>query len=181
MRLIFILIVFLSILGPSSESSAQIVLTEISDIHFGTLEYDATYNGQVRLGTNGALTTSGSGLVISGIGIPGQVGIAATPNDVVEIKCRKNINLLMPTGELLKATRMQGSIDTGVPYNSATLCDNLGGARAPVAVVDLAVNPTPTLLIGGRLRIKANAGLVSGTYDTGNAGGKTMRVRVIFQ
>lgn len=182
MRLSLTLMTILcSLICSVNAAKAQIVLSATSDIEFGVLEYDATYNGQVRLGTNGALTTTGSGLVISGVGVPGQVGITGTPADVIEIKCRKNVRMAAPTGERLTANRMEAAIDTGVPFNSGTRCDNLGGGKSPVAVIDLAVNPTPTVLIGGRIRINATAGLVSGTYSSTNAGGRSMRVRVIFQ
>lgn len=182
MRLPLILMITLcSLIWSANAAKAQIVLSAISDMEFGVLEYDATYNGQVRLGTNGVLTTTGSGLVISGVGVPGQVGITGTPADVIEIKCRKNVRLRTSAGDALTANRMEAAIDTGVPYNNATRCDNLGGARNPIAVIDLAVNPTPTVLIGGRIRINAGAGLVSGTYSSTNAGGRSMRVRVLFQ
>ena len=181
MRLLFSLLVVCVAVFSAQPSHAQIVLSKISDMFFGELEYDTTYNGQVRLGTNGALTTTGSGLVISGVGVPGQVGITATPADVVEIKCRRNVRLALPTGERLTVNQTEGVIDTGVPFGAGTRCDNLGGARNPIAVIDIAANPTPTVLIGGRIRINAGAGLASGVYSSTNTGGRAMRVRVLFQ
>lgn len=164
-----------------SDAGAQIVLTKISDMDFGVLEYDATYNGQVRLGTNGAVTTTGTGLATDGVGAAGQVSWTATPADVVEVKCRRNARMFSSTGERLNINRTEAAIDTGVPFGSGVRCDNLGGARTPVAVIDMAANPNPTVFIGGRVRINAGAGLVSDTYTTTNAGGRVMRVRVIFQ
>jgi len=180
-RIVFTLIVVSFGVLFAGSAHTQIVLNKISDIDFGVLEYDATYNGQVRLGTNGALTTTGSGLAISGTGVPGQVGIAATPADVVEVKCRRNVRLRSSGGDALTISRTEAVIDTGVPFNSGTRCDNLGGSRAPIAVIDIAANPNPTVLIGGRIRITAGANLVSGEYNSTNSGGRAMRVRVIFQ
>ena len=181
MRFIFSFLTIGCLVFLPAQSQAQIVLTKVSDMEFGVLEYDATYNGQVRLGTDGNLTTTGTGLAISGTGRAGQVSWTATPADVVEVKCRRNARMFTPTGERLNVNRTEASIDVGVPFGSGTRCDNLGGARTPVAVIDMAVNPNPTVFIGGRIRINAGAGLVSGTYSTTNAGGRVMRVRVIFQ
>jgi len=180
-RILFGLLVLCFGVISADSAHTQIVLSKVSDIDFGVLEYDATYNGQVRLGTNGALTVTGTGLAISGTGVPGQVSIAATPADVVEVKCRRNVRLRSSTGDALTINRTEAAIDTGVPFNSGTRCDNLGGGRAPVAVIDIAANPNPTVLIGGRIRINAGANLISGEYNSINSGGRAMRVRVIFQ
>lgn len=173
-----LLLFVLAIGSYGSSAHAQISLTKTSDMFFGVVEYDAAHDGRVRLGTNGALTSTGTGFVVSGVGIPGQVEISATPADVVEVKCDRNGIMTLPTGERITFNNVEGVIDSGVAYGSATRCDRVGGRRAPIAVVDIAVNSSPTVLLGGQARIRS---LASGVYDSSNGGGRPVTVRVIFQ
>lgn len=173
---LFIFILILCVLPVSG--NAQIVLTKLSDMFFGVVEYDTSHTGFVQLGTNGSLSTTGSGFTVSGVGIAGQVEIAATPADVVEVRCDLNGRMALPTGELVNINRVEGVIDVGVPFGSGTRCDRVGRRRTPIATVDIAANPTPIVLLGARARIRT---LSSGVYDSTNGGGRPITVRVLFQ
>lgn len=172
------------LLGSISAAVAQITFAINADLSFGLIEYSTTHSGQVRIGTNGNVTLTGSGLMYVSGAFPANVRITAIPaSGILDIKCRANGSLRgNSTGSALTMNRLQISIDTGVNYDAANLCAGIAGGN-PVAVsVDLAVSPTPIVLIGGRLVVGAGAlNNTNTSYSSANAGGQHIRLRVVYQ
>jgi len=181
-RYVLFLALFVPVMLWGASGFAQIVLGINSTINFGTYEFDTSHRVDIEMGKNGKIALANqTGIVYSGGASPGAVTISATPQDVVEVKCDRSGRIIVQeNGQRLNINQLQISVDAGVPYGSGSSCDGVGGRRNPAAVIDLAANPDPVILIGGRLRVFRNR-LVSGTHAASNTGGNDIRIRVIFQ
>ena len=163
-----------------SGAAGTITLNKTADMFFGTVEYDATHSANVNLGTDGIVTlTAATGVAHDGNGNPATVTVTGSVADVIEVKCQNRL-ILRLGGKRINVRRTEVAIDTGVSFGNGGRCRGTGGGATPAAVVDLAVNPNPTVLIGGRAQIR-NSNLDSGTYSSQNGGGRSMRLRVIYQ
>ncbi len=180
MRLAFILILVAIFCTKSDISHAQITLTKNSDIFFGSLDYDATHSGTLQLGTDNNITLiGGSGIAHDGSSTVGSITAGGTPADVIEVKCTATGNMKLQ-GSSMSVQNTEIAIDSGVAFGSGFACQGVRNNNPPATTVDLAVNPSPVILIGGETIIPAN-GLASGTYVTFGQGTSPITIRVIFQ
>ena len=170
------------ILSRNAYSGQQpnITLNKTADMFFGVISFDTTHSGTIQLGTNGSVSIIGGvGIAHDGGGNSGTVGVTGSVADVIEIKC-DTTGKLRNSNNTLNMQNVEVAIDTGVVFGSGNSCQGIKNNDAAAITVDLAVNPTPTILIGGELSVTSNS-LVSGTYDSQNGGGKAITVRVIYQ
>lgn len=180
MRLAFILILVAILCTKSDISHAQITITKNSDMFFGSLDYDATHSGTLQLGTDNNITlVGGVGLSHDGASTVGSITARGTPSDVIEIKCATTGKMKLQ-GTSMDIINIEIAIDSGVAFGSGFACQGTKKNNTPATTVDLAVNPSPVILIGGETIIPAN-GLASGTYVTFGQGTSPITIRVIFQ
>lgn len=158
-----------------------VTLVKNSNMSFGFLDYATTHSGSLRLGTNGIMT------IVGGVGISsdnnttaGSVTVTAPTSGIIEVKCTTS-GILKLGNSGLDLINPEINVNVGVTFGSGNACQGNKGNSPPAAVIDLAVNPNPNILIGGRIDIPAN-GLVSGTYSTAVGGGaKTLTLTVVLQ
>lgn len=163
-------------LVPRHAMAQAITLVNNNNMHFGNIEFDATHSGNVTLGTNGVANISGTGLAHGGQAVAGRVTIQSPSSGIVEVRCT-NTATMRNGNKSVSVDRIQGSVNTGVAYDSANLCAGIQSNRSPIAVIDLALTPQPSLLFGGRATIGSN-NLVAGTYITSGSSDFTIRVTV---
>ena len=180
MRLASLLILTAIFCTKSYDSNAQITLTKNSGMFFGSLDYDATHSGTLQLGTDNNITlVGGVGISHDGSSTVGSVTAGGTPADVIEIKCTATGKMKL-LGSSMDILNTEIAIDSGVAFGSGFACAGNRKNDPPATTVDLAVNPSPVILVGGEAIIPANS-LASGTYVTFGSGTSPITIRVIFQ
>lgn len=166
-------------------ASAAIVLTLNSNINFGIIEYQTTHSGNISIGTNGAVTLTGSGLMYDTGATPGRISVTPSPaTGVLIIKCDSTAKLKSNTGNtILNMNNIQVSVNSGVAYGSGSLCQGIKNSDPAATTVNLASSPAPIIYIGGNLVIPSNAltSAAATSYSSTNSGGKAVTVRVIYQ
>lgn len=164
----------------SIETQAAISLTKNTDMDFGLVEYDSVHSGSIQLGTNGTVTLSGAtGLTLGAASTTaGDVDVSGDGNSVVEISCETGGTLTDGGSNTLTLSATEIAIDTGAAAGSGTSC---AGLASVATTVDLSVNATPKILMGGTLDVGADAIDGSFSYDTAAAGGDPVTLRVVYQ
>ena len=164
------------------QTRAAITLSKISDMNFGIVEYDTAHSGQIQLATDNGVSLSGSS---SGLTLPGGITSSAAKVDVsgdsqstVEISCDSAGTLSDGDAHTLALQNVELAIDSGTSYGSGTPCAGVGVTSA---AVDLATNPSPTILLGGAVDAGPNSITVSSAFSTANAGGNPVKLRVVYQ
>lgn len=160
--------------------AAQTVTLTIP-MSMGTTEFTGSPNGTVLMATNGNMRY-GNGL--SGVvdGVPG-VFIVTRPQGSgavdVDISCAATATLAHSSGATLSMTP-RISIRRGRGFNNSN-SHNCLGLNTVVETMTLRNNANNNdVFVGGEI-FTAGAGLTSGIYNTSNAGGVPITVRIVLQ
>ena len=184
-RMIFLAVMLLFI-GIGTYAHAQIVLNSTSDISFGTIEYQTSHAGTISIGTNGALTITGTGMTYDSGSSPGQVTVNATPSSgVIEIKCTDTAKLKATNGNnTLDVDSVEVTVNSVAVFGGGNACQGTRKKDPVASTFDITGVPTITIYLGGRVQIPSGAlanGSSTDTYSGANTGGKTVTLRVLFQ
>lgn len=164
---------------PGSTNAQTLV--QNANVNFGTVDFDGSHSTWMYLGTDGNITTTGSGIVSYNDGHAGSVTITAPAIGIVEVKCNKNARLNGPNATQLLMSQHEVALNTGVPFGSGASCDGTGNSKAASLVIDLGATPSPTILLGARLKLRNDSTIAeSGEYTSIGTGTK-FRIRVLFQ
>lgn len=178
-----IVVFFIAILTiiPVQLLAQTVTLVKNSNLSFGFLDYATVHSGSLRLGTNGVMSIiGGTGLSSDGNTTAGNVTVTTPSSGVVEVKCTTSAKL-KNGNKSLDLINPEIAVNSGVAFGSGSACQGNKKNSPAAAVIDLAANPNPNILIGGRIDLPANA-LVSGTYSTAGGGGsKPLTLTVIIQ
>ena len=148
---------------------------------FGLVDFGATHDGYVRLGTNGSITLSAgaSGLDLDGTAAAGEISVSGDDQSTVSISCNSSGSLSDGEGNTLSLMNVEYAIDSGVAFGDGIPCAGLGNSETSV---NLAAIPNPNLLFGGELDLSDSAISESGAYDAAPVmGGTGVTVRIVYQ
>ena len=181
MKRTLIAVVFVLSLMPWATLAAppvDVTLSKNSDMSFGFLDYDGTHNGNLQLGTNGAITVNGTGMTSDNNTAAGSITVTSA-SGVVEVRCT-DTGKLRNANNTLDLLNAEAAINSGAPFGGGTTCQGNRKNSTPVAVVDLSSTPNPVVLIGAQMDIPAGS-LVSGSYSSATGGGQAITVTITFQ
>ncbi len=164
--------------GASVTTHGAIAFSNVQDISFGHIDYDAVHKGGLALGTDGNLTLGSNsvGLVLSGSVNQGSITVS-NDGSTMEISCDHSATLANTNGDLLAITPTEIINGAGVAFGEATRCRGVG-------TDPLIASGLTELKIGAQLVVGAEFGssdLTGGTYNTSNAGGDPITVSVVYQ
>ena len=162
------------------QTRRAISLTKNFDMAFGDLDYEAIHSGQVQLGTDGtaALSVAAVGLTLAGTPAAGDVDVSGNNTSTIEISCDAGGTLTDGGGNSLTLQNVEIAIDTGVAFGAGTACAGVGTVST---TVDLSLNNTPKILMGGEIDTGVSAITSDATYSTANAAGSPVTLRVVYQ
>ena len=148
-----------------------ITISNVTDLEFGTLEYDTSDNGgTISMSTSGTINVGSTGYVASGSSGAASLDIAANSGENIIVTCSSGATLARlgsPSSTLSISTVSYkfGSTD----YN----CDGNG---------DLMVSSgTDSLSIGVQLVVPNGVSAEDGDYSTSNSGGSPITFTVTYQ
>ncbi len=149
---------------------AQVVNT-ISDLGFGSFDFDTSYNATIQLATNGTLNISGSGIISNGGETVGQIRITSPDTGLVDVKCTSTAVLSDPTATDLTISSIEIAVNAGVALGAGDACNGIGGGDAVAVTIDMDALPDPDVYVGGQIVINSAITLPTDhTYSTSGAG-----------
>ena len=181
MRTLYLLFICIAFLTSPSAAFAQFVLSNPSDVTFGSIAFSTSYSGSLRLGTDGNLTIIGSGMVSSNDSQAGHVIITSPDSGIVEIKCRATGQMIAPGATTLDIVDTEISVDTPQVFGSGDACGGTTGASPVAATVNLATNPDPDIFIGGRINIPGPITLPGNVSYSSIGGGQAITLSFTLQ
>ncbi len=167
--------------GASVTTHGAISVSNVQDMNFGHIDYDASNpQGVVRIGTNGTTiltNNAGGGLVLSGTTNAGSFDIASD-GTAVEVSCDTNAVLANNNGDVLTFVAPLITDGAGDAPDIGTSCQGIGSNP-------LIASGITSIKLGGQLAIGSSLGgssdIKGGTYSTANAGGSPITVSVVYQ
>lgn len=162
---------------PIAARAVTLNLTNIVDMDFGDVEFTAGATGSVQMGTNGAVTYTGS-FTGDGVGIAGSflLNTSAGNGTVFQIAC--DATAIMRNGAAsLTMNYIEYVVGTAnrTSFGGGTQC---GGLSITVNFTRNTGAANRTVYIGGRINIPSTP--TSGTYATSNAGGNDIAFTAII-
>lgn len=158
-------------LGWSTHTYAQVTINNTADVDFGSIDFATNYSGNIQLGTDGNISTTGFGIVTANNGNAGAAQITEPNTGILEVKCAQTAQLISAPATPLNIINIEVAINTGVSFNSATSCQGTAIADAVVLMLDMDALNDPTLLFGGEIAIPSLITLPPNkTYTTVGAG-----------
>lgn len=164
-----------------SISYAQVTISSISDMDFGLIEFAASHNGSIRLGTNGDVTVTGSGMVSDMSGAAGQVRVLTPNTGLVEVKCSTSGQLFDATATTLTITNIEIAVNTGVAFSSGIACDGTNPADSVVTVLDMDVLSDPDIFLGGDISVSGPLTLPTDKVYSTSGGGTPVTISLVVQ
>ncbi len=158
---------------------AAISLTKVSDMDFGLIDYASTHAGDIRLGTNGTVSTAGTtGLVAGGAPTAAAVTVSGDGASTVDVSCDTGATLEATGGDQLTLSATEVSTAAGgVAPGAGNACAGVGLASQ---TIDLSATPNPTILMGGTINVDGDAISENGVYSTTTAG-SSVTLSVVYQ
>ncbi|PIR34046.1 MAG: hypothetical protein COV36_01545 [Alphaproteobacteria bacterium CG11_big_fil_rev_8_21_14_0_20_44_7] len=159
-------------IDASAEFRAALALSNAVDMDFGVIDYSGTSAGTVVLdAADASLTGDANYVPASSTGTLGAVDIDGETGATIEISCES-------TGTLSDGTNTLGLINTEVRIGGTDrACAGLGTSPS---TFDLSAG-TDTLEVGATINILAGGIQAAGVYNTTNASGDPITVRVVYQ
>lgn len=164
-------------IGATVDLIEALTLTGAVDMDFGSIEFTGSANGNVTLGTNGTVAGTSGYTSSAGTGTAGSVVINGTTGEGVDISCEASGTLSDGTNTMpMNATEVV--VETGVASGSGTACAGLG--TSPLTHTIAGVTAQDTVLVGATID-GSTTPAAGGTYNTSNASGDPVTVRVTYQ
>lgn len=175
-KLLTFLILALKVVNPAF---AQLALTPSVQMNFGTIEFtNASGWSRSFLGTDGVVSYA-NGFSGEGLGTPGVIQILSPSGLVVQISCRKSLYLSngSQTAKINQIEYVVGAVNA-TSFGNGIRCAGLKRYDSVHIVTGNAIQDS--ILVGGRLRVQTS-NVSSGQWSSLNAGGSSVRFRVIAQ
>lgn len=154
----------------SAATQAQ-VLDSVSDLAFGSFDFNTAYNATIQMATNGNLSVSGSGVTSNGGEAAGHIRITSPDTGIVDVKCVQTAVLSDATATDITIESIEIAVDAGVAFGAGNACNGVGGGDAVVVSVDMVAFPDADIYIGGEINVATPMTLPTDkTYSTGGAG-----------
>ncbi|MCK5295841.1 MAG: hypothetical protein KAJ75_03020 [Alphaproteobacteria bacterium] len=163
-------------LESSATFQSAITLTDPVTMAFGTIQFTGSATGNVDMGTNAGIAYT-SGYSGGGTGAAGSITINGTSGEGVDISCETTGTLSDGTNTM-PITSTQFSVETGAVFGSGTSCAGLG--VTPSAHTISATASENVVLLGARID-GSTAPVAGGDYNTTNANGDPITMRVVYQ
>ena len=159
-------------IGATADFIEAVSLANPVDMDFGTTEYAPGFGTVITLDANGG-TVSGTDTTnfTYGAGTAGAIDINGTVGETVDISCETGGTLSDGTNTLAL-----GAAEVRID-GADTACAGLGAT--PVAFV--LTSGTDTVNVGAAITVPAAGIQAAGTYNTSNASGDPITVRVVYQ
>lgn len=152
-------------------ASAQVSISSLADMDFGAVDFATVYSGSVRLATNGDVTVTGSGLVLSSGGNAGHLRVDTPLTGIIDIRCATSGTLVSPSATSLTISNVEIAVNSGQAYSDGEECFGSGLGDAVAESIDLDSLPTPNIYIGGEIVIPGAITLPPNrTYSTSGSG-----------
>lgn len=164
----------------SKSAFAQIAVESVSDIGFGGIIFTQDHSATLRLGTNGSLSVSGTGIETSGTSSAGEISITSEDAGTVEIRCSSSGALASVGEDSIQMGGAEVSVNTGRAFGSGEACSGVN-ASLPAVSYSLSASVPATVLIGVELDLVNGHLSGSGEYSSGVAGGSPIEIDVVFQ
>lgn len=150
------------------------------DFNFGDVFFNPTHKGKILLGTNGKVQTSADtqGLSVSGLTNAAVVEVGGLKDEVIEISCGTDAALATKNAETILLTDTEFMINEEGDFGAGNSCAGLG--QNPV-IFDLSKNPVPKIYMGAALNISENSVNTTEVYDSKNAGGRPVPLRIVYK
>lgn len=146
----------------------------LRDMDFGRIYYTSSATGNVKMGSNGIIDYT-NGYSGDAIGTPGSVVVTGDIGAIVDISCKKLI-YVSDGSNTMKISGLEMEPAPGLNYASGTRC---AGIKTPIYSIPISDNPSEnTFYIGGKLRGPPTG---PGQLDDSKAGGRRVKVRVVYQ
>ena len=171
----------LYVFSAPSFAVAQVTINYLADMDFGAVDFSTPYSGSVRLGTDGNVNVTGSGLVLSENGNAGQIQVDMPNTGTVEVKCANAGQLVGSGATSLSITNTEIALNTGVGFGLATACQGAGGGDPVALSLDMDSLVDPILLIGGEISIPGAITMPSDFQYTTTGTGTAIRLSLIVQ
>lgn len=157
------------------------VIDSVSDLAFGSFDFDTSYNATIQLATNGTLNISGSGIISNGGESVGQIRITSPDSGLVDVKCSSTAVLSDATATDLTISSIEIAVNSGVALGLADSCNGTGGGDGVAVTIDMDALPDPNVYIGGQIVINSAVTLPTDhTYST-SGGGSPVTISVVVQ
>ena len=148
-----------------------IVVDNVSDLQFGTLEYDPSdAGGSILLGTDGVVDVATSGYVSAGTPMAGGLDITATAGEKIHVSCTATATLALSTDP----NQTMSISDVNYKFNGSSRFCNSG-------LHDLDSTGTDSINIGAELSVPSGATAQEGNYSTSNNGGTPISFTVTYE
>lgn len=161
-------------------TNAALSVQVTEDLNFGDVFFNPDHKGQILLGTNGKVFISSDtkGLTLSGATNAATIEVGGHDDQVIEISCDKEAALATKDAEVIMLTDTEIMINQPGNFGAGTSCN---GLSSNPKVVDLSQNTAPTIFMGAALNIEENSFNRSEFYDSTNAGGKPVSLRIVYK
>lgn len=160
---------------------AQVVVSTLAGLDFGSVEFAISYAGNIQLGTDGNIGTTGFGMVAAGNGNAGAVRVTQPNTGMVEFKCSQSAELDDPTATALNITNIEIAVNSGVPFGSGTSCQGTAIADPVAVLLDMDALGDPTILIGGEVVISGTITLPSDRIYSTIGPGEPIQLSLVIQ
>tara|TARA_B100001989_G_scaffold249166_1_gene223995 strand:+ start:6995 stop:7591 length:597 start_codon:yes stop_codon:yes gene_type:complete len=160
---------------------AQVVINSNANINFGTVDFDTTYNGNIQLGTDGNVQTTGFGLVARDNGNAGAIQVTSPDTGILELKCSSTAQLTDPTATDLDIVNVEIAVNTGVAFSSGVDCNGVGGGDAVATTLDMDALGDPNIFIGGEIAITGAITLPSDRVYNTTGSGTPIQLSIVVQ
>ncbi len=176
---------FIVVAGTDTAALADtFTLTKNSNMGFGLLEFDASHNGSMRLGTNGVVAVTGTGLYTDHNSSAGNFQIISRQKQpqskIVQIRCSAGGQLRNSQGDILVLRNVEISVNSGAAFGNGSRCNGIGPADTPAAIIDLKVTYNPQIYIGAEMVVSPGSITASGPFST-STGAQPVIINVINQ
>ena len=180
-RIVTLLMLCFAIMAGGSSLVRAQVINFISSVDFGSVDFAATYNARIRLGTDGNVQISGFGMTSNGGETAGHVRITLPDTGIVEVKCVTSALLTDPTATSLTIENIEIAVTTGVAFGSGIDCQGIGGGDAVTTTIDMDALPDPDVFIGGEIVISTPITLPTDHVYNTTGSGTPITLSVVVQ
>ena len=160
---------------------AQVVINTTANIDFGRVDFAASHNGNIRLGTNGNVSTTGFGLASRNDGNAGSARVTSPDTGILEVKCSATGELVDPVATNLNITNVEIAINTGVNFGSGIACGGTQPADPVVTTLDMDALGDPDILIGGEIAVSGPITLPPDKVYSTSGGGTPIGLSIVVQ
>lgn len=180
-RILSVFILCLTVIVVGTFSVWAQVINTISSVDFGSVDFAATYNARIQLGTDGNVAISGFGMTSNGGETAGHLRITLPDTGIVEVKCVSEALLTDPTATSLTIENIEISVASGVAFGSGISCQGIGAGDAVTTTIDIDALPDPDVFVGGEIIISSPITLPADRVYNTTGSGTPITLSIVVQ